>query len=69
LRDQLMMELSDLTTADEAAGWAHRVLRVKDTLTAVDAERVEQAFQTKLATLMRKPKDEPSRSDDEQRQT
>jgi len=52
LRDQLMAELKDLNSAEDAANWAQRVLGTKNTLTTLDAERVEQAFQAKLASLV-----------------
>jgi cytochrome c556 len=40
-----------LTSAEDAASWAHRVLKAKDTLTAADAKQVEAAFQDKLAGI------------------
>jgi len=52
LRDRLMAELNDLNSAEDAANWAHRVLGTKNTLTAADAERVEQAFQARLANIV-----------------
>jgi hypothetical protein len=51
LRDQLIIELNALTSAEDAASWAHRVLKAKDTLTAADAKQVEAAFQEKLASI------------------
>ena len=51
LRDRLVAELKDLKSADEAANWAHRVLRVKNSLIAADADCIEEAFGTKLATF------------------
>jgi hypothetical protein len=51
LRDQLIAELKDITSAEQAASWAHRVLSAKDTLNAADAECVENAFQARLATI------------------
>jgi ERF superfamily len=51
LRDRLLAELSALTSSDEAALWAHRSLPQKDRLTAADAQRVEDAFQAKMALL------------------
>jgi ERF superfamily len=51
LRDQLTAELTGVNSADDAANWAHRVLGAKNTLTTVDAERVEQAFKEKLASI------------------
>jgi hypothetical protein len=51
LRDQLMTELAEINSAEEAATWAHRVLGAKDSLTAADAACIEEAFRAKLATL------------------
>jgi hypothetical protein len=51
LRDRLLAELTNLGSADEAAVWAHGNLRTKNHLTAADAQRVEEAFQARLATL------------------
>lgn len=51
LSNRLISELSVLTSADDAALWAHRSLREKNRLTGADATRVEEAFQAKLATL------------------
>jgi hypothetical protein len=51
LRDQLLLELDALTTSDSATTWAHRILTAKNSLTADDARRVEDAFPLKLASL------------------
>jgi hypothetical protein len=51
LRDRLLAELTNVGSADEAALWAHRNLRAKKGLTAADAQRVEEVFQARLATL------------------
>jgi len=51
LRDRLVAELANFGSSDEAAIWAHRNLRAKNDLTAADAQRVEEAFQARLATL------------------
>ena len=51
LRDQLLAELRAVASSDDAATWAHRILGAKNSLTEVDARRVENAFQVKLATL------------------
>ncbi len=51
LRDRLLAELNALASADDAAHWAHRHLRVKNDLTASDAKQVEMAFQTKLTAF------------------
>jgi hypothetical protein len=48
LRDRLMAELDDLNSAESAANWARRVLSAKNSLTANDADCVEQAFQSRL---------------------
>ena len=51
LRDRLVAELADLKSADEAAGWVHKNLPVKNTLTPEDAETVEANFRERLATI------------------
>jgi hypothetical protein len=60
LRDQLTAELKDLNSAEDAANWAQRVLAAKNTLTTPDAERVEQAFQTRLRSLVVDPAEDHS---------
>jgi hypothetical protein len=57
LRDQLTAELNDLNSAEDAANWAQRVLATKDTLTTADAERIEQAFQMRLASIVSEASD------------
>src|SRR6516162_6190692 len=52
LRDQLTAEIEGIKSDEEAANWAHRVLSAKNTLTTADAERVEQAFQARLAIIV-----------------
>jgi hypothetical protein len=51
LRDQLVAELKNLNSADEAANWAHRVLGAKNSLATADAACIEQAFQATLSTF------------------
>jgi hypothetical protein len=51
LRDHLLSELEILTTPDSATTWAHRILGAKNSLTAADARRVEEAFATRIATM------------------
>ena len=51
LRDRLIAELNELGSGDDAAMWAHRCLGEKNKLTAADAQRVEDAFKTRLANL------------------
>jgi hypothetical protein len=46
-----MAELKDLDSSEEAANWAHQVLRAKNSLTAADAERIEQAFEARLQAI------------------
>jgi hypothetical protein len=52
LRDQLTAELKDLNSAEDTANRAQRVLGTKNTLTTADAKRVEQAFQSRLASIV-----------------
>ena len=51
LRSQLAAELKDIGSAEEAAHWAHRVLRAKGSLTAADATWIEDAFQFRLTAF------------------
>jgi hypothetical protein len=55
LADQLLTELASLISPDAAATWAHRIMGAKNSLTAADARRVEDAFQSRLATLTNGP--------------
>jgi hypothetical protein len=55
LADQLLTELASLISPDAAATWAHRIMGAKNSLTTADARRVEDAFQSKLATLTSGP--------------
>jgi hypothetical protein len=55
LRDQLIAELKDLNSAEQAADWAHRALASKNSLVLADAEQVELAFQLKLSAFMTDP--------------
>jgi hypothetical protein len=41
LRDQLIAELKDLNSAEQAADWAHRALAAKASLVLADAKQVE----------------------------
>jgi hypothetical protein len=49
LRDQCLTELEKLSSPEQSADWARRVLKLKNTLRAEDAKRVEEAFGAKLA--------------------
>jgi hypothetical protein len=55
LRNQLIKELNDLGSGDDAALWAHRRLREKYSLAATDAECVEASFQARLASFTEPP--------------
>ena len=55
---ELLRELEGLSSADDAALWAQRRLAAKNALSAADAEHIEQAFESKLATVMRELGDE-----------
>ena len=48
LREKLTAELEGVSSPEEAANWAHRVMVAKNSLTAADADQVEQAFLAKL---------------------
>jgi ERF superfamily len=52
LRDQLTAEIEVIKSDEEAANWAHRVLKAKNTLTTADAEGLERAFQARLASIV-----------------
>ena len=58
LRAELLREVEGLSSPDGAALWAQQRLAAKNTLSVADAEYVEQAFQAKLATVMRELGDE-----------
>jgi ERF superfamily protein len=51
LRVELLREIDGLSSADEAALWAHRRLGAKNQLSAADAQQVEEAFATKLGFI------------------
>ena len=51
LRDRLVEEIKAISSPEDAAIWAHRILGAKNSLTEVDAKQVEAAFRAKLATV------------------
>lgn len=51
LCQQLLAQISDLRSSDDAALWAHRSMARKNSLTAADAQKVEEAFRAKLGSL------------------
>jgi hypothetical protein len=65
LRERLVVQLVAITSTDNAAAWAHRHLPAKNTLTAADAQIVEEAFRARLqditpkVTIAANPSPEP----------
>jgi hypothetical protein len=51
LRDQLLRDVGNLSSAEGAAVWARRILPAKNTLHAADARQVEEAFEAKLTAI------------------
>jgi ERF superfamily len=51
LRERLLTEVGNITSADLAAAWAHEALTAKNSLTAADAKLVEDAFERRLSEL------------------
>jgi hypothetical protein len=51
LRVELLREIDDLNSTDEAALWAQQRLVAKNQLSAVDARQVEETFAAKLAVI------------------
>ena len=49
VRDKLVREIDDITSAELAEVWARDALAIKNTLTAPDAKRVEEAFEEKVS--------------------
>jgi hypothetical protein len=51
LRDKLLTEIENITSADCAAGWAREALAAKNSLTSTDAKLVEADFERRLSEL------------------
>src|SRR5262249_36573773 len=51
LREQLIAEMRDICSAEQAAAWGLQALAAKNTLLPADAERVESAFQVQLSKV------------------
>jgi hypothetical protein len=51
LGDRLVAEIGGLADGDHAAIWAHRSMSEKNKLTVADSQRVEAAFQVRLAAF------------------
>jgi hypothetical protein len=62
LREKLLTELGNITSADLAAAWAREALSAKNSLTAADAKLVEDAFVRRLSQL---PSSETAASSDD----
>jgi hypothetical protein len=51
LRERLLAELGNITSADSVPNWARGALTAKNNLTATDAKLVEDAFERRLSEL------------------
>ena len=51
LRDQLLGQLREVTSVDDAATWARRTLPAKNSLNVADARQLENVFEARLAEL------------------
>jgi hypothetical protein len=51
LREKLLTEVGNITSADLAAAWAREALTAKNSLIAADAKLVEDAFERRLSKL------------------
>ena len=51
LRERLVEQLAAIHSIDDAAAWARQNLSAKNTLTAADAQIVEEGFQIRLSTI------------------
>jgi hypothetical protein len=51
LREKLLAEMANITSADLAAAWAREALTAKNSLTATDAKLVEDTFERRLSEL------------------
>jgi hypothetical protein len=63
LREKLLTELGNITSADLAAAWAREALTAKNSLTATDAKLVEDAFERRLSELPSSDTAAPSSDD------
>jgi hypothetical protein len=65
LRLQLLAEINDLHSSDDAAIWAHRSMRQKNALATADAQMVEEKFRAKLIILTARVEDSSSQEGEE----
>jgi hypothetical protein len=63
VREKLLTELGNITSADLAAAWARDALSAKNSLTATDAKLVEDAFERRLSELPSSDAAAPSKDD------
>jgi ERF superfamily len=63
LREKLLTQLGNITSADLAAAWAREALTAKNSLTAADAKLVEDAFERRLSELPSSDAAAPSNHD------
>jgi hypothetical protein len=63
LRDKLLTEVANLTSAEFAVTWATGALGAKNSLIAADAKLLEEAFEQKLSGLRSSAVDETSTSE------
>src|SRR5215831_6309309 len=63
LREKLLTELGNITSADLAAAWARDALTAKNSLSTTDAKLVEDAFERRLSELSSSEAAAPSKDD------
>jgi hypothetical protein len=63
LREKLLAELGNITSADSVPNWARGALTAKNSLTATDAKLVEDAFERRLSELPSSDAAVPSNDD------
>jgi ERF superfamily len=63
LRDKLLSEVANLTSAEFAVSWATAALGAKNSLVSADAKLLEEAFEQKLSGLRSSAVDETSTSE------
>jgi ERF superfamily len=63
LREKLLTELGNITSAESVPNWAREALTAKNSLTASDAKLVEDAFEQRLSGLLLSEVAAPSNDD------
>jgi ERF superfamily len=63
LREKLLTELANITSADSIPNWARGALTAKNSLTATDVKLVEEAFERRLSKLPSSETAAPSNGD------